>query len=102
MGVEVYIGQLSSSVTEDEVRRLFSVAGTVTSVHLVKNSGGGELRGCGYVRMSTEDEACEAIGLLNGALLADRQIVVRDVTKQGANRPAPPGGRRTKPKGGQR
>ena len=103
MGVEVYVGQLSSSVTEDEVRKLFSVAGTVTSVHLVRNSGSGDLRGCGYVRMSTEDEACEAIGLLNGALLADRRIVVRDVTKQGANRPARSGGdRRNKPKGGQR
>jgi len=87
MGVEVYIGQLASSVSEEEIRRLFSVAGTVQSVHLVKNSGSGELRGCGYVRMSTDDEACEAIGLLNGALLGDRQIVVKDVTKQNA-RPA--------------
>jgi RNA recognition motif-containing protein len=82
MGVEVYVGQLASGVTEEELRKLFSVAGTVSSVHLVKNSGSGELRGCGYVRMSTEDEACEAIGLLNGAMLGDRLIVVRDVTKQ--------------------
>jgi hypothetical protein len=53
--------------------------------------------------MSTEDEACEAIGLLNGALLADRRIVVRDVTKQVANRPAPTGGcSRNKTKGGRR
>lgn len=86
MGIEVYIGHLSPAVTEDEVRRMFSVAGTVCSVHLVKNSGTGELRGCGYVRMSTEDEACEAISLLNGALLGDSQIVVRDVTKQRTGR----------------
>ena len=82
MGVEIYVGQLSTSVTEDEVRRLFSVAGTVTSVHLVKNSGTGELRGCGYVIMSTEDEADEAISLLNGAMLGDRLITVKEVTKQ--------------------
>jgi RNA recognition motif-containing protein len=88
MGVEVYIGQLASGVTEEEIQKLFSVAGTVQSVHLVKNSGSGELRGCGYVRMSTEDEACEAIGLLNGAMLGDRLIVVRDVTKQNAKKPA--------------
>lgn len=93
MGVEIYIGQLSPSVSEDEVRKMFSVAGTVQSVHLVKNSGSGELRGCGYVRMSTEDEACEAIGLLNGALLGDRIIVVKDVTKQNARPPASPGSR---------
>lgn len=98
MGVEVYIGHLSDTVTEDEVRKLFSVAGTVTSVHLVKNSGSGELRGCGYVRMSTGDEACEAIGLLHGALLSDRQIVVKDVTKQPAGKSGPSGaGRGNRP-----
>ncbi len=99
MGVEIYIGQLSAAVTEDEVRKLFSVAGTVQSVHLVKNPGSGELRGCGYVRMSTEDEACEAIGLLNGALLDDRQIVVKDVTKQTSRQTSSSKGvRRMRPK----
>ncbi|MBK5276333.1 MAG: RNA-binding protein [Desulfuromonadales bacterium] len=95
MGVEIFVGHLSGAVTEDEVRKLFSVAGTVSSVHLVKNSGSGELRGCGYVRMSTEDEACEAIGLLNGALLGDSLIVVKDVTKQSARESGSPGGGRT-------
>lgn len=96
MGVEVYVGQLTSSVTEEELRKLFSVAGTVESVHLVKNSGSGELRGCGYVRMSTDDEACQAISLLNGALLGERLIVVKDVTKQNAVRPASTGSGRNK------
>lgn len=95
MGVEVYVGQLSGSVTEEELRKLFSVAGTVQSVHLVRNSGSGDLRGCGYVRMSTEDEACEAIGLLNGAMLGDRLIVVRDVTKQNSRKPAATGRKRS-------
>ena len=81
MGIEIYVGQLSGAVTEDEVRKLFSVSGTVTSVHLVKDPASGEFRGCGYVRMSTEDEASEAIGLLNGALLGDRLIVVKSSTK---------------------
>ena len=103
MGVEIYVGQLSGTATEDEVRRLFSVAGTVASVHLVRNSGSGELRGCGYVRMSTEDEAAEAISLLNGAMLDDRLITVKDVTKQFAGKAAPPaGGKSGKPKGGRR
>lgn len=102
MGVEIYIGHLSGTVTEDEVRKMFSVAGTVQSVHLVKNSGSGELRGCGYVRMSTEDEACDAIGLLNGALLGDSLITVKDVTKQNAAKPASSGARGNKPKSFQR
>ena len=78
MGIEVYVGQISGLVTEDEVRKLFSVVGMVESVHLVIDSESGEFRGCGYVRMSTEEEAREAIDLLNGALLGDRQIVVKN------------------------
>lgn len=78
MGVEIYVGHISGAVTEDEVRKLFSVVGTVTSVHLVTDPGTGELRGCGYVRMSTDEEAREAIDLLNGAKLGDNLIVVRN------------------------
>lgn len=78
MGVEIYVGHLSGVVTEDEVQKLFSVVGTVTSVHLVTDSGSGESRGCGYVRMSTEEEAREAIDLLNGAKLGDGLIVVKN------------------------
>ncbi len=78
MGIEVYVGHVSGSVTEDEVRRLFSVVGTVTSVHLVVDPASGESRGCGYVRMSTEDEAREAIDLLNGAKLGDSLIIVKN------------------------
>jgi len=78
MGVEIYVGHISGMVTEDEVRKLFSVVGTVTSVHLVNDPASGESRGCGYVRMSTEEEAREAVDLLNGAKLGDRQIVVKN------------------------
>lgn len=77
MGVEIYVGHISGSVTEDEVQNLFSVVGTVTSVHLVSDPASGEPRGCGYVRMSTEEEAREAVDLLNGAKLGDRLIVVK-------------------------
>lgn len=77
MGIEVYVGQISGMVTEDEVRKLFSVVGTVTSVHLVTDPASGEFRGCGYVRMSTDEEAGEAVDLLNGAKLGDRLIVVK-------------------------
>lgn len=82
MGIEVYVGQISGMVTEYEVQSLFSVVGTVTSVHLVVDSATGEFRGCGYVRMSTEDEAGEAVDLLNGAMLGDRRIVVKNAASQ--------------------
>ena len=86
MGVEIYVGHISGTVTEDEVRNLFSVAGTVTSVHLVVDPVTGEYRGCGYVRMSTEDEAREAVSLLNGAMLGDRLIVVKEAPPKNAKK----------------
>ena len=82
MGVEVYVGQISGAVTETEMQKLFSLVGTVESIHLVKDSDSGAFRGCGYVRMGTEEEAREAINLLNGAMLGDRLIVVKACLKQ--------------------
>jgi RNA recognition motif-containing protein len=89
MGVEIYVGQISGGVTEDELHKLFSVAGTVTSIHLVKEPGTGSFRGCGYVRMSTEEEARESIDLLNGAMLGGRVIVVRESVKKNESKSGP-------------
>ena len=94
MGVEIYVGHISGTVTEDEVRKLFSVVGTVTSVHLVIDPGSGEYRGCGYVRMSTEDEAREAVALLDGAMLGDRLIVVKEAPPKKSTKAGSSGGRR--------
>lgn len=92
MGVEIYVGHISGTVTEDEVRKLFSVVGTVESVHLVIDPGSGESRGCGYVRMSTDEEAREAIDLLNGAKLGDRLIVVKNAPPKNFKKAGPSGG----------
>jgi RNA recognition motif-containing protein len=97
MGIEVYVGQISAAVTEDEIRKLFSVVGTVESVHLVTDSGTGASRGCGYVRMATEDEAREAIDLLNGAKLGDRQIVVKNAPPKNFKKTALSGDGSAKP-----
>ena len=97
MGVEIYVGHISGTVTEDEVRNLFSVVGTVTSVHLVTDPGSGEFRGCGYVRMSTDDEAREALDLLNGAKLGDCLIVVKAAPPKNFKKTGPSGGGRGGP-----
>lgn len=94
MGIEVYVGQIAGTVTEDEMRKLFSVVGTVASVHLVIDPVSGESRGCGYVRMSSDEEAREAIDLLNGAKLGDRQIVVKNAPPKKFTKPAPSAGNR--------
>lgn len=88
---ELYVGHMSYEATEDDLRRLFTVAGTVTSVHLITDRDTGEFKGCGYVRMATVEEAQEAIETLDGALLRNRPITVSLARPQ---KPAPrPGGR---------
>lgn len=75
-GKELYVGSLSYDVTEYELEKLFAVSGKVTSIHLITDAVTGEFKGCGYVRMSTETEAKDAINSLDGALLIDRKITV--------------------------
>jgi len=76
MSKELYVGSLSYDATEYDLEKLFSVSGRVTSVHLIVDLTTGEFKGCGYVRMSTEAEAKDAIDSLDGAMLIDRQITV--------------------------
>jgi RNA recognition motif-containing protein len=76
MGKELYVGSLSYDTTEYDLEKLFSVSGRVTSIHLITDLKTGQFKGCGYVRMSTEAEAKDAIQSLDGALLIDRRITV--------------------------
>lgn len=75
-GKELYVGSLSYDITEYEINKLFSVSGKVTSIHLITDATTGQFKGCGYVRMSTEAEAKDAIDSLDGAWLLDKQITV--------------------------
>lgn len=76
MAKELYVGHLPYEATNDDLRRLFSVAGTVTSVHIITDPVSGKSKGCGYVRMSSEEELQEAINCLDGALMDNLTITV--------------------------
>ncbi len=76
MSKELYVGNLPFEATEADVSNLFAVAGRVTSIHLITDQKTGLSKGCGYVRMSTEKEAREAVSLLDEAYLINRQITV--------------------------
>ena len=79
---ELYVGSLPYETGEDDLRRLFSVAGTVQSVHLITDPVSGKSKGCGYVKMSTLDEAREAINCLDGAMVDNRIISVSEAREQ--------------------
>lgn len=76
MSRELYVGSLPYETSEDDLRRLFTVAGNVQSVHLITDPVSGKSKGCGYVKMTTESEAKEAINSLDGARIENRLITV--------------------------
>ena len=82
MGKELYVGGISYQATAQDVEKLFSVSGRVTSIHLITDPKTGQFKGCGYVRMSTEAEAKDAMASLDGALLIDRTLTVSRANPQ--------------------
>ncbi len=78
MAKELYVGNLSYETTEEDLRRFFSVAGVVTSVHIITDPVTGKSKGCAYVRMSTVEETKEAIASLDEALMGERIISVSE------------------------
>jgi RNA recognition motif-containing protein len=76
MAKEIYVGHISENATEEDVWKLFSIMGTVTSVHLIIDPGTGEFKRCGYVRMASGINLDEVVETLDGTYLVDREIVV--------------------------
>lgn len=76
MDLKLYVGNLSYDTTEEDLRTLFSSAGTVTSVVLIKDRDTHRSKGFGFVEMSTQSEAEEAIKAFNGTTLDSREIKV--------------------------
>ncbi len=86
--MNIYVGNLSLEVTEEELRREFMAFGEVTSVIIMNDKyiGSGLLRGYGFVEMATKSEAEAAITGLNGKTLKERTIVVNEARPRTDNR----------------
>ena len=76
MSKNLYVGNLSYSVTSDDLQDAFGQYGTVTSAQVVMDRETGRSRGFGFVEMS--DGADAAIDALNGADLKGRNISVNE------------------------
>jgi len=76
MSKDLYVRSISAEATEEELRKLFSVCGKVTYIHMVKDAKSGGFAGCAFVKMASEAEAKDAISTLDGALLINQTIVV--------------------------
>jgi RNA recognition motif-containing protein len=76
MDLKLYVGNLSYDTTEEDLRALFSGAGTVTSVTLIKDRDTRRSKGFAFVEMSSQSEAEQAIKDFNGKMLGSREIKV--------------------------
>lgn len=76
METKLYVGNLSYDTTEDSVRTLFAKAGTVVSVDIIKDRDTGRTKGFAFVTMNSDEEAQNAIKILNEKMLDNRAIKV--------------------------
>jgi len=85
--VNIYVGNLSRDVSEDDLRGAFEAFGKVTSAAVIKDKFSGESRGFGFVEMPEKAEADAAIAGLNSTDLKGRTLNVNEA------RPRPEGPR---------
>ena len=76
METKIYVGNLSFTTTEDELKQLFAQAGTVASVALIKDRDTGQSKGFAFVEMGNQADAENAIRMFNGKTLGTRELKV--------------------------
>jgi len=79
---KLYVGGLPYSVTDDQLQEIFSPHGTVESARVITDRMTGRSRGFGFVEMSTQSEAEEAIQKMNGTDLEGRSLTVNEAKPQ--------------------
>ena len=76
--VEIYVGNLSYDLTEDELNKLFAEYGTVSSARIVTNRFNGKSKGFGFVVMANRDEAEKAIAAYSEKEYMGRKMRVNE------------------------
>ena len=84
--MNIYVGNLSYDVTEDELRQEFAAFGEVESVNIITDKHSGRSKGFGFVEMKSKSEAEAAIAGLKGKSLKDRELDVNEARPRTDNR----------------
>src|SRR5205823_12389200 len=96
MGKKLYVGNLPFSATDESLQEIFAQAGSVQSAKIITDRDTGRSKGFGFVEMSTDQEAADAIQKFNGADYGGRNMTVAET------RPMAPREDRGGPRGGGR
>ena len=86
MGKKLYVGNLPYSATDQLLMDTFSQVGKVESAKVISDRDTGMSKGFGFVEMSTEAEAAEAITKFNGADYEGRSLTVNEAKPKPENR----------------
>ncbi len=76
--MNIYVGNLSRDVTEEDLKKAFESFGQVTTVTIIKDKFSGMSRGFGFVEMPSKEEAQAAIAGLSGQDLKGRTLNVNE------------------------
>jgi RNA recognition motif-containing protein len=81
--MRLFVGNLATDVTPDDLRAVFTPCGPVTSTDVVIDKASGESRGFGFIEMQTAQSAVAAMQRLNGTTLKGRTIIVSKARPRG-------------------
>ena len=76
--MNIYVGNLSYGMSEEELREAFGAFGTVSSVKILMDRETGRSRGFGFVEMPNQNEAEKAIAQLNGKDVGGRALRINE------------------------
>ena len=76
--MNIYVGNLSWSMTDEDLNSLFTEYGTVTSAKILKDKMNGRSKGFGFVEMEDDEAAKSAIANLNETDVQGRKLIVNE------------------------
>ena len=94
MGKKLFVGNLSWDVRDEQLKEFFSAIGTVEEAVVIIDRMKNRSKGFGFVTMSTEEEAQNAIAELNGKELDGRAVNVSEAKEERRDRDSFGGGNR--------
>ena len=78
MGIKLYVGNLSYSVQSNDLSEFFEQYGSVTSAKVITDRETGRSKGFGFIEMSSDEEAEEAINKFHGKEFEGRPMTVSE------------------------
>ncbi len=75
--MKLYVGNLTHTMTDSELSKLFSTCGTVKTARIITDHYTRQSKNFGYVEMSSSNDGNRALETLNGALINDRNLIVK-------------------------